>query len=42
MERSRFLRCLLARENTREILPVKDLLNVSLFSVLLPRLATLN
>ena len=48
MERSRFLRCLLAREKTREMLPqgpplpVIDLLKVNLFTVLLPKLAKLN
>lgn len=48
MERSRVLRCLLAREKTREMLPQGpplrdiDLFKVNLFMVLLPKLAKLS
>lgn len=48
MERSRVLRCLLAREKTREMLPhgppfpVIDLLDETLLRVRLPKLAKLS
>jgi hypothetical protein len=48
MERSRVLRCLLAREKTRDMLPQGpplrdiDLFKVNLFIVLLPKLVKLS